>query len=50
MIRWMQETGLILQELVRMNRLRAPSYPLDMLRLTPTHQNEGANLEEKGVA
>ncbi|KAH1039089.1 hypothetical protein J1N35_040832, partial [Gossypium stocksii] len=44
------ETGPILQELARMNGLRALSHPLDMLRLTPTHQNEGPNLEKEYVA
>ncbi|MBA0620372.1 hypothetical protein Godav_006096, partial [Gossypium davidsonii] len=49
MIRWMQEIGLVLQEFARMNWLCAPSYPLDMFKPTLTHQNEGANLEEKGA-
>ncbi|MBA0629077.1 hypothetical protein Godav_023690 [Gossypium davidsonii] len=44
MIKWMQETDPILQKSVRMNVLSAPSYPPDMLRPTPTHQNEWTNL------
>ncbi|KAK5820029.1 hypothetical protein PVK06_025073 [Gossypium arboreum] len=50
MIQWMQEIGTILQEFIRMNGLRTPSYPPNLFRLTLTHQDEGANLEEEGVA
>ncbi|MBA0759780.1 hypothetical protein Gotri_022614 [Gossypium trilobum] len=44
------ETGPVLQEFARTNGLRAPCYPPDMLRLTPTHQDEGDNHEEEGAA
>ncbi|MBA0636626.1 hypothetical protein Godav_026049 [Gossypium davidsonii] len=43
----MQETGPMLQEFVRMNGLRTPSYPPGIFRPTPTHQNEGKILRRK---
>ncbi|KAH1121674.1 hypothetical protein J1N35_004834 [Gossypium stocksii] len=49
MIRWMQETGLLLQEFTRVNGLHAPNYPLDMFSPTSTHQDEKGNLEEEGA-
>ncbi|KAH1096890.1 hypothetical protein J1N35_013811 [Gossypium stocksii] len=49
MTRWMQETSLVLQEFAKMNELRTLNYPLDMFRLTPTHQDDGANLDEEGA-
>ncbi|KAH1031257.1 hypothetical protein J1N35_043431 [Gossypium stocksii] len=46
----MWEIGQVLQEFTRMNGLHAPNYPLDMFTPTPTHQDDGANLEEEGAA
>ncbi|MFQ6636536.1 hypothetical protein Gotur_012606 [Gossypium turneri] len=37
MIRWLQETGPVLQEFARMNGLRAPNYPPYMFSLTTNH-------------
>lgn len=53
MIRWMKETGLVLQEFARINGLRAPNYPLDMFRSSPAHHkgDDGeVDFEEEGVA
>ncbi|MBA0711105.1 hypothetical protein Golax_010331 [Gossypium laxum] len=50
MVQWMHETGPLLQEFEKMNRLHALNYPLDMFSSTLTHQDKGANFENEGVS
>ncbi|MBA0854651.1 hypothetical protein Goshw_003162 [Gossypium schwendimanii] len=50
MIRWMQETGPVIQEFARQNNMRIPNYPQDMFG--PTHleheEDEQKSEEQKG--
>ncbi|KAH1091760.1 hypothetical protein J1N35_019017, partial [Gossypium stocksii] len=48
MIRWMQETGPVLQEFMRINGLLEPNYPLDMFGpISTQHVGEGVRADSE---